>query len=99
MTTKYIVFNKSNQNIFTKKVTWSVSVCLCIPKDLANYKTKMFLLYILASQVLERFLTNLGEGTTILPREITTRKNDLQFFLFLLVISKQKLREEGEGCP
>ena len=31
------------------KLTGSVSVCVCVPKDLANYSTNMVLLYNVAS--------------------------------------------------
>ena len=49
-------------------------MCLFVPKDLADRWTNMILLYRVASQVLGRFMTILGEGTTILPREITPKK-------------------------
>ena len=49
-------------------------MCLFVPKDLANRWTDMILLYRVASQVLGRFITILGEGTTILPRENSPKK-------------------------
>ena len=42
-------------------------ICVCITKYLANHRTYMVLLYYVASQVLGRFITILGEGITHHP--------------------------------
>ena len=58
------------------KVTGCLSVCLSVPKDLANRWTEMVLLYNVFFIILGRFITILEEGSPKRnqPKERNTKK-------------------------